>query len=117
MVVALLISPQRARPIRPNANDRVTIYRRMRFVHCVMCNRPLEAKSSKRTFCTDACRMRAYRRRKQGIPETFLHDGAETDRGPVSLRARREKSLHHLRLLELGVEVRYSHLKALGLIR
>jgi hypothetical protein len=34
-----------------------------------MCHRKL--RSRKAWFCSDACRMRAYRRRKAGVPEDF----------------------------------------------
>jgi hypothetical protein len=34
-----------------------------------MCHRKLT--SSKAWFCSDRCRMRAYRRRRQGVPEDF----------------------------------------------
>lgn len=47
----------------------------MRFIACAVCRTPLEARSAKRTFCSNACRQRAYRRRKAGLPETFVATG------------------------------------------
>jgi hypothetical protein len=75
-----------------------------------MCRRPMQAKSAKRTFCTDACRARAYRRRVQGVPETFLSDGARPH-GPVSLAAYRARIVRVTELLEMGVELKYEQTK------
>jgi hypothetical protein len=69
----------------------------------------MEGRSSKRTFCGNACRQRAYRRRKQGLPETFLADGADP-RGPVSLRTFRERIHRVSELLDMGVELNHERM-------
>lgn len=45
---------------------------------CAACGR-----RARRRFCSDACRSRAYRRRRAGRPEDYRPDGAK--RGPVPL--------------------------------
>jgi hypothetical protein len=66
-----------------------------------MCRTPLEAKSSKRTFCGPACRQRAYRRRKAGLPESFLSEGAGAT-GRRSLAEQRGRIRQLLDLVSMG---------------
>jgi hypothetical protein len=47
---------------------------------CVCCHHRLRGR--RRIYCSDACRLRAYRRRKAKLPEGALYDGR---RGRVAL--------------------------------
>jgi hypothetical protein len=50
-------------------------------IHCAHCDEPLEGR--RRSFCDDACRAAAYRRRKAGLAENF--NAGNGRRGRVAL--------------------------------
>jgi hypothetical protein len=77
--------------------------RKPRFMACVMCRAQMEPTRSTKTFCSAACRQRAYRRRRDGLPERFLSEGAAPS-GRFSLRQRRQRIRRILDLIEAGIE-------------
>lgn len=77
-----------------------------------MCRRPMEARRSTRTFCSDACRVRAYRRRKAGLPEAFLAAGASS-LGSLSLSEFRGRIRHVLELVEMGADLKHDQVTLL----
>jgi hypothetical protein len=84
----------------------------MRFIACVVCRTPLEASSAKRTFCSNACRQRAYRRRKAGLPETFAARGRR-DLGRQSL-VQYHQGLQRVReAAAMGIDLKYDQVMLL----
>lgn len=77
-----------------------------RFVACLVCGTPLAGAYAHRTWCSDACKMRAYRRRKQGLPEDYARHGAG-NRGPISMRAQRERVQRVTELVAMGIELKH----------
>lgn len=49
--------------------------------------------SERRWFCSTRCRMRAYRRRRAGVPQTVDPGTAGARRGRASLRELRESEI------------------------
>jgi hypothetical protein len=62
---------------------------------CAACGQPnldgqTATRGRRRTFCSRACRQRAYRRRRQGLPENALAAGAR--RGRLALAESYERA-------------------------
>jgi hypothetical protein len=53
---------------------------------CAVCGR-----RARRRFCSDACRSRAYRRRKAGRPENYRASGAKRGRVPLNSESATER--------------------------
>lgn len=43
---------------------------------CPVCSKPFVVNDGHRAYCSDSCKMRAYRRRKLGLPIDHLGGGA-----------------------------------------
>lgn len=68
-----------------------------RFYYCIVCGGPLDP--PKRLFDSNACRQKAYRRRRAGVSENFLYDGLRNG-GRTSLRDVRDRCQRRLALLD-----------------
>jgi hypothetical protein len=84
----------------------------MTFARCSMCRRPLQGKSAKRTFCSSACRQRAYRRRRDGLPEQFMAEGAGA-MGRRSLAEQRQRIQQISELLAVGASLTHADVSAI----
>jgi len=58
---------------------------------CAQCSNPHERRGS---FCSDACRSRAYRRRKAGLDESAYPRGARRGRVALGELSERERSAY-----------------------